>query len=76
MNELKLCKEKTFSEFKSNTIYNMDKLALDTTKRSQKVLCSKKQIRRLFMITPDGDDKMNMHISIALSTIADGKSIC
>ena len=73
MHELKICKEKTFSEFKSDAIYNMDELALDTTRRSRKVLCSKDQLCRLFMITPKGDDKMNMHISIALTTRADGK---
>ena len=50
----------------------MDECAIDTTKRKKK-LCSKEDTARLFQITPEGDGKMNVHISIALTTRADGK---
>ena len=50
----------------------MDECAIDTTKH-KKILCSKEDTARLFQITPEGDGKMNVHISIALTTRADGK---
>ena len=74
LHELSICKEKSYSEFKSNSIYNMDECALDTTKRSKKIVCSKDGVKRLFVITPEGDGKMKLHISLALTTRADGES--
>ena len=74
MHELNLCKEKTYCEFKSNCIYNMDECTLDTTKTSKKMFVHKKGIKRLFIITPKGDGKMKLHISLAFTTRADGES--
>ena len=51
----------------------MDECALDTTKTSKKIVCSQKGIKRLFIITPEGDGKMKLHISLALTTRADGE---
>ena len=75
MHELKLCKERSYSEFKSDSIYNMDECALDTTRTTKKVICSKEELDRLFQITPEGDGKMSIHISIALTSRADGELI-
>ena len=54
----------------------MDECALDTTRQKRKVLCSKEELNRLFQITPEGDGKMGIHITLALTSRADGtKSI-
>ena len=37
MHELGKCEEKSYSEFKSNAIYNMDECALDTSKTNRKI---------------------------------------
>ena len=54
-------------------LYNMDEVAVDTTQHRNKVICSKEYAKRCFSITPEGDGKMNFHVSIALTTRADGK---
>ena len=36
MNELNICEEKAYCDFKSNRIYNMDELACDTTRTKKK----------------------------------------
>ena len=53
----------------------MDECALDTTRRTKKLLCSKEDLGRLFQITLEGDGKMRIHISIALTSRADGELI-
>ena len=73
LHELGIFKVKSYSEIKSFQIYNMDECAIDTTKTNKKILCSKEEVSRLFQITPEGDRKMNLHISIALTSRADGK---
>mgnify|MGYP003331889529 CR=1 FL=1 len=75
MHDLKLCKEKSYSEFKSGSIYNMYECALDTTRTTKKVICSKEELGRSFQITPKGDDKMSIHISISLTSRAGGELI-
>ena len=73
MHELGLCKEKLYRDFKSSCLYNMDECALDTTRSRKKVICSHTETKRLFRITPEGDGKMNVHITVALTSRADGK---
>ena len=75
MHEMGICIETSYCEFKNTQIYNMDECAIDTTRRQKKVLCSKEDVKRLFQITPEGDNKMNVHISLALTSRADGKFI-
>ena len=75
MHEMGICTETSYCEFKNTQIYNMDECAIDTTRRQKKVLCSKEDVKRLFQITPEGDNKMNVHISLALTSRADGKFI-
>jgi hypothetical protein len=55
-------------------IYNMDEVGTDTTKRRAKVIASAEEMMRHFQITPEGDGKMNMHITACITTRADGKS--
>ena len=73
MNELGLCKEKSYRDFKSSCLYNMGECAMDTTRSKKKVICSHEDMKRLFRITPEGDGKMNVHVTIALTSRADGK---
>ena len=73
MHELKIYEERSYSELKCDAIYNMDECALDITRRSKKVLCSKEELGRLFQITSEGDGKMSIHI--ALTSRADGELI-
>jgi hypothetical protein len=58
-----------------NVIYNMDEVGTDTTKRRAKVIASAEEMMRHFQITPEGDGKMNMHITACITTRADGKYI-
>ena len=73
MHELGICKEKNYCDIDSKQIYNMDECSVDTTRQKKKVLCSCEDSQRLFQNTPEGDGKMKIHISIALTSRADGK---
>jgi hypothetical protein len=56
-----------------NVIYNMDEVGTDTTKRRAKVIANAEEMMRHFQITPEGDGKMNMHITACITTRADGE---
>ena len=78
LHEMKYVKENNYAELCSSRgglrrIYNMDEVAVDTTQHRNKVICSKEFAKRCFSVTPEGDGKMNFHVSIALTTRADGK---
>ena len=75
MHEVNLIKEKHYCEIDGKQIYNMDECAIDTTRRQKKVLCDERELNRLFQITPESDAKTNVHIPLALTSRADGKSI-
>jgi len=47
---------------------------IQTGDRKLDALSSKDGVKRLFVITPEGDGKMKLHISLALTTRADGES--
>jgi hypothetical protein len=66
---------KNFSEVPKDVIYNMDEVGNDTTKRRSKVLADRETPARLFQVTPEGDGKMNMHITACITTRADGKQV-
>jgi hypothetical protein len=59
-------------DVKNTEIYNMDEVANDTTKHRAKVIADAIDFVRVFQITPEGDGKMSGHITIALTTRADG----
>ncbi len=64
---------KSFSEVPNDVIYNMDEVGNDTTKRRSKVIADVTTMTRMFQLTPEGDGKMNMHITACITTRADGK---
>ena len=72
LNELGIFKEKAYCDIKSSCIYNMDKCAVDTTRTKKIIISAKDDAKRLYLITPEGDGKMNIHITIALTSRADG----
>ena len=72
LHELGVFKEKNYCEINSQQIYNMDECALDTTRQKRKVLCSKEDLHQLFQITPEGDGKMGVHVTLALTSRAGG----
>jgi len=45
---------------------------MDTTQHKQKVIDNKQNSSRLFIIMPEGDGKMNHHVTVCL-TCMDGK---
>jgi len=69
----------TYDKIPSDSIFNMDELGNDTTKHRNKIL-QKKQITgtekvstiRTFMRTSEGDGRMPWHITVCLTTRADG----
>jgi len=55
----------------------MDELGNDTTKHRKKVVVAKttdSKALRAFVKTPEGDGRMPWHITVCLTTRADGKS--
>jgi hypothetical protein len=57
-----------------NCIYNMDEVGTDTTKHRAKIIGSTlNSIVRPFQRTPEGDGKMNVHVTCCLTTCADGE---
>jgi len=50
----------------------MDKVATKTSKHRKKIIGSKGNLGRAFQITPEGDGRMPFHITMCVSTCADG----
>ena len=65
---------KSYSEVPASRKYNMDEVGSDTTKHRAKIIACPTSTARLFCVTPEGDGKMNMHVSAAVVTRGDGKS--
>ena len=70
---------KNYCDIPPNSIYNMDKLGNDTTKHRNKVICQRTSVEtdkasntRAFMRTSEGDGRMPWHITVCLTTRADG----
>jgi hypothetical protein len=55
---------KSFSDVPAHCKYGMDEVGTDTTKRMGKILVPAKLLGLLFQITPEGDNKMNHHITL------------
>eukprot|EP00978_Attheya_sp_CCMP212_P015616 scaffold40235_cov38-Attheya_sp.AAC.2 len=53
--------------------YGMNEVDKDMTKRMGKILVPAKLLGLLFQITPKVDNKMNHHITLCITTRADGK---
>jgi hypothetical protein len=65
---------RNYKDIPCESIYNMDEASTDTTKHRSKIIADAAAIIRKYTETPEGDDKMNMHITACLTTRADGKS--
>ena len=72
LNEMGILREKSYCNIKSSCIYNMDECAVDTTRTKKSIISAKDDAKRLYLITPEGDGKMNLHITIGLTSHADG----
>jgi hypothetical protein len=64
---------KSYKDIPCEKIYNMDEASTDTTKHRSKIITDAAEIIRQYTETPEGDDKMNMHITACLTTRADGE---
>eukprot|EP00978_Attheya_sp_CCMP212_P004903 scaffold10743_cov58-Attheya_sp.AAC.4 len=73
LNKLDLVPWKSFSEVPATRKYGMDEVGTDTTKRMGKIFVSTELLGPLFQITPEGNNKMNHHITLCITTRADGK---
>ena len=62
---------KSAAEVPLEVWYNMDEVGTDTTKHRNKVIAPS-TIMRLFAQTPEGDGKMNMHVTAFVTTRGDG----
>jgi len=65
-----------YQEIPPDCLYNMDEVGNDTTKHRKKVVVGKTQdakAMRAFVKTPEGDGRMPWHITVCLTTRADGK---
>ena len=73
LNKLGLSKWNSYADVPAHCKYGMDEVGTDTTKRMGKILVPADQLGPLFQITPEGDNKMNHHITMCITTRADGK---
>ena len=65
---------KSYQEIPKDNIFNMDEVGNDTTKHRSKIVADKMNIlARMFQRTPEGDGKMNMHITACITTCANGR---
>jgi hypothetical protein len=65
---------KRFCDVPKERIYNMDEVSNDTTKHRKKIIADNSSAARVFTITPEGDGKMDKHITMCITSRADGKS--
>lgn len=64
----------SYQEIPKDCIYNMDEVGTDTTKHRDKIIGSSfNAMIRPFQRTPEGDGKMNRHVTCCLTTCADGE---
>jgi len=64
-----------YQDIPPHCLYNMDELGNDTTKHRKKVIVGKTKNAsemRTFLKTPEGDGRMPWHITVCLTTRADG----
>ena len=75
LNVIGLVSWKNYQEIPPDCLYNMDEVGNDTTKHRKKVIVGKSQDAnmRTFVKTPEGDGRMPWHITVCITTRADGK---
>ena len=64
---------KTFADIPPEYIYNMDEVATNTHDHRKRVIACKLDLGRLFQEVVGGDSKMPFHITICITSRADGK---
>ena len=76
LNAIGLVSWKNYQEIPPHCLYNMDELGNDTTKHRKKVIVGKAQHSKeiqTFVKMPEGDGHMPFHITVCLTTRADGE---
>ncbi len=63
---------KSYRDVSKKSIYNMDEVGTDTTKHRSKIVADALTMICKFIITPEGDGRMNMHITACITTRSDG----
>ena len=63
----------SYADVPAHCKYGMDEVGTDTTKRMGKILVPADENGPIFQVTPEGDNKMNHHITLCITTRADGK---
>jgi hypothetical protein len=74
LHEMGLISETCYADFEDSQKFNMDEVALNTTKARKKVISAIGK-SRLFQETVEGDGRMPRHMTIALTTCANGEFI-
>jgi hypothetical protein len=64
---------KHFKDVPKTAIYNMDEVGTDTTKHRSKIIADASALIRQYQQTPEGDNKMSVHITACVTTRADGE---
>jgi hypothetical protein len=65
---------KSYQEIPKDNIFTMDEVGNDTTKHRSKIVADKMNIMaRMLQRTPEGDGKMNMHVTACITTCANGR---
>jgi hypothetical protein len=65
---------KSYKEIPKENLFNMDVVGNDTTKHRSKIIADKVAIMaRMFQMTPEGDGKMNMHMTACITTCVNGR---
>jgi hypothetical protein len=69
-----LCKWESYKDVPDQDKFNMDKVGADTTKHRKKVIADKvADWARIFQVTPEGDGKMNIHVTLCITTCGNGR---
>jgi len=78
LHAMKLVPWQNYQEIPPQCLYNMDEVGNDMTKQCKKVVVAKTDKAtemRTFLKTPEGDGRMPWHITVCLTTRADGEYI-
>ena len=68
-----LCNWKSFKDVSEEVMLNMDEVGADTTKHRKNMIADKvADWARIFQVTPKGDGKMNMHVTLCITTCGNG----
>jgi hypothetical protein len=73
LHSMGLCDWKSYKDVPDEDKFNMDEVGADTTKHRKKVIADRLDTRaRVFQVTPEGDGKMNIHVTLCITTCGNG----